>query len=72
MIMRCKVRHPEHTTVEVEATCRIDAIMQAAHLWDVDTSEILADVKVTAKKADIEAAIKEREARQMYFESEGF
>lgn len=72
MMIHCKVWHPDHPMVEVDSTCRIDAIMQAAHMWDVDTSEILADVKVTAKKADIEAAIKEREARQMSFESEGF
>lgn len=63
MMIHCKVWHPDHPMVEVDSPCRIDAIMQAAHMWDVDVGEVL-DAKVTAKKTDIEAAIKEREARQ--------
>lgn len=65
LTIRCKVRHPENPTVEVDAVCRVEAILQAAHLWDVDFSEVATTAKVTAKKADIEAYVREREARQM-------
>lgn len=68
LTIHCKVRHPEHPMVEVDAVCRVDAILQAAHLWDVDFSEVATTAKVTAKKADIEATIREREARQTSFE----
>lgn len=65
MLIRCKVSHPEHTTVEVEARCRIDAIMQAAHLWDVCTADILLGCSVRAKKNDIEKMKREMEENQL-------
>lgn len=70
MMLHCKVWHPDHPMVEVDSPCRIDAIMQAAHIWDVDLGEVL-DAKVTAKKSEIDKALKEIEDRQITMFEEG-